>query len=128
VRLEEAGEVLPVPPIAAVPLTRPWFRGVTNIRGNLFSVVDFGAFQGGEPTLPTPDARLLLVAERYNTSAALLVTRMLGLRNLHQFEIRPAPVGRAWESVHYVDREGQIWRELSMNDLVYDNDFLQAGL
>jgi twitching motility protein PilI len=69
-----------------------------------------------------------LVAERYNTSAALLVTRMLGLRNLHQFEIRPAPVGRAWESVHYVDREGQIWRELSMNDLVYDNDFLQAGL
>ena len=26
--LAEAGEVMPVPPITPVPLTRPWFRGV----------------------------------------------------------------------------------------------------
>jgi len=128
VRLEEAGEVIPVPSIAPVPLTRPWFRGVANIRGNLYSVVDLAAFQGGELTPQTPDARLLLVAERYNTGAALLVSRMLGLRNLHQFQSRPGNGGRAWESGHYVDREGQLWRELTMNELVYHNDFLQAGL
>jgi twitching motility protein PilI len=128
VRLDEAGEVIPVPPIAAVPLTRPWFRGLANIRGNLFSVVDFAAFQGGEPTAHTPDARLLLVAERYNTSAALLVNRMLGLRNLQHFEPKPAKSEHTWESRRYVDREERVWRELSMNELVYNNDFLQAGL
>jgi twitching motility protein PilI len=128
VRLEEAGEVIPVPPVAPVPLTRPWFKGLANIRGNLFSVIDLSAFQGREPTPQTPDSRLLLVAERYNMSAALLVNRMLGLRNLQQFETRAAVAERAWERARFVDRDGQVWRELGMNELVYNNDFLQAGL
>ena len=43
IRLADAGEVIDVPPIVPVPLTQPWFLGVANIRGNLFSVVDFAA-------------------------------------------------------------------------------------
>jgi len=128
VKLEEAGEVIPVPPIAHVPLTRPWFRGLANIRGNLFSVIDLPAFQGREPTPMTPDARLLLVAERYNMSAALLVNRMLGLRNLQQFESQPGTNDRTWEGGRFVDRDGQVWHELSMNELVYNDEFLQAGV
>jgi twitching motility protein PilI len=128
VRLEEAGEVIPVPAIASVPLTRGWFRGLANIRGNLFSVIDLSAFQGGEPTPQTPDSRLLLVAERYHLNAALLVNRMLGLRNLQHFEPRPGEGERVWEAGRYADRDGQVWRELSMNELVYSEGFLQAGL
>ena len=45
VRLADAGEVLAVPPIAAVPLTQPWFLGIANIRGNLHGVVEFAAFR-----------------------------------------------------------------------------------
>ena len=128
VRLEEAGEVIPVPPVARVPLTRPWFRGLANIRGSLFSVIDLAAFQGGEPTAQTPDARLLLIAERYRMSAALLVSRMLGLRNLQLFQPQPGGRERAWESARYVDKAGQIWRELDMNELIYSDDFLQTGI
>jgi twitching motility protein PilI len=111
-----------------VPLTQPWFRGLANIRGNLFSVIDLAAFQGRDPTPQTPDARLLLVADHYNMSAALLVTRMLGLRNLQQFETRAAAPDRTWERGRFVDKDGRIWRELGMNELVYNEDFLQAGL
>jgi twitching motility protein PilI len=128
VRLEEAGEVIPVPPVAHVPLTQPWFRGLANIRGNLFSVIDLAAFQGREATPQTPDSRLLLVAERYNMSAALLVNRMLGLRNLKHFETHAGRAERAWDRGQYVDKDGQVWRELGMNELVYNEDFLQAGL
>ena len=128
VKLEEAGEVIPVPPIARVPLTKPWFRGLANIRGNLFSVIDLAAFQGREATPATPDARLLLVADRYNMSAALLVNRMLGLRKLQQFESQPGRGEQAWESARFVDRDGRLWRELNMNELVYDGEFLQAGV
>jgi twitching motility protein PilI len=128
VRLEEAGEVMPVPAIARVPLTRGWFRGLANIRGNLFSVIDLSAFQGGEPTPHTPDSRLLLVAERYNLNAALMVNRMLGLRNLQHFEPHAAAEAeRPWEAGRYTGRDGQVWRELSMNALVYSEGFLQAG-
>ncbi|MBX6394019.1 MAG: chemotaxis protein CheW, partial [Burkholderiales bacterium] len=38
-RLNEVGEVIPPPAITPVPLTRHWFRGLTNIRGNLYTVV-----------------------------------------------------------------------------------------
>jgi twitching motility protein PilI len=128
VRLDEAGEVIPVPAIAAVPLTRPWFRGLANIRGNLFNVVDVSAFQGGESTPMTPDARLLLVGERFQMNAALLVNRMLGLRNAQQFTAAATDGRRPWESARYTDREGQVWRELSISELVYNEEFLQAGL
>ena len=44
IELAEAGEILPPPPLSTVPLTRPWFRGLANVRGTLYGVVDFAAF------------------------------------------------------------------------------------
>ncbi|MCL4799589.1 MAG: chemotaxis protein CheW [Burkholderiales bacterium] len=127
-RLEEAGEVMPVPPIAPVPLTRGWYRGLTNIRGNLYGVVDLAAFQGGGETTVTPDSRLILVAERFNMASALLVSRMLGLRNIQVLERQEEQTACAWERGCYRDGEGRLWHELGMSELVYHNDFLQAGL
>ena len=54
--LEEAGEVLPLPQVTSVPLTKPWFLGLANIRGNLHSVIDLSLFIGGEPTPRRADA------------------------------------------------------------------------
>ncbi len=127
IRLEEAGEVIPPPAIAPVPLTRPWFRGLTNIRGNLYTVVDLASFHGGEPTPQTADTRLLLVGERYGINTALLVHRMLGLRHVQQLELQSEDGERPWEAARYVDREGKLWRELEMSALVYHNDFLQSA-
>src|SRR5439155_17703305 len=81
VDLMEAGEVIPVPPIAPVPLAQTWFRGVANVRGNLYSVTDFSAFVGAKPVPISQQARLLLVAERFRAGAALLVERAPGWRN-----------------------------------------------
>ena len=52
VALHQVSEVIPVPPTVPVPLTQPWFRGVANVRGNLYSMVDFSAFQGGDADRP----------------------------------------------------------------------------
>ena len=54
--------------------------------------------------------------------------RMLGLRNVQQFEPEATPGERAWERARFKDKDGQLWRELGMNELVYNGDFLQAGL
>ena len=126
-RLNEVGEVIPPPAITPGPLTRHWFRGLTNIRGNLYTVVDFSAFLGGEPTPNTADTRLLLVGERYGVNTALLVHRMLGIRHIEQFQQQHSGGERPWEVAHYVDQEGRLWRELEMSALVYHNDFLQSA-
>jgi twitching motility protein PilI len=129
VRLDEAGEVIPMPTLARVPLTRDWFRGLVNLRGNLYSVIDLAQFGRGEPTTEGADVRLLLVADRFHMSAALLVSRMLGLKNMQAFTPQPAqPDDPPWCAGRYADDEGRLWRELSVGDLVYHHDFLEAGV
>jgi twitching motility protein PilI len=130
VDLTDAGEVIPVPAITPVPLTRPWFKGVASIRGNLVSVVDFAAFVGGGATAPGEQARLLLFSERFRLGSALLVERSLGLRNPEQ--LRPSSAGDAahgpWIKAEYDDAQGAHWRELDVAQLVQDAEFLGVGV
>ena len=127
VDLAEAGEVLPVPAITPVPLMRPWFRGLANIRGNLYSVIDFSAFLGRRP-VPTGDpSRLLLVAERFRLGAALLVNRSLGLRNAGQLQQTEGTPDR-WARARYEDTDGRQWKELDLAQLAQHPDFLAVGI
>ena len=89
VSLTDSGEIVSLPPLTGVPLTRPWFVGIANIRGKLYSVVDFSAFQGREATPQNTSSRLLLIGARHGSNAALLVTKMLGLRNAEDLTAVP---------------------------------------
>jgi twitching motility protein PilI len=126
--LEDSGEVIPVPEVSAVPLTKPWFCGLTNIRGNLFSVVDFAAFQGEEPTPRTVDSRLLLIGERFNVNSALLVNRMMGLRNVNRMQAEDQAPAHPWINAQFKDTDGRVWKELNVRELVEHPDFLQIGV
>jgi twitching motility protein PilI len=127
VDLVEAGEVLPVPPITAVPLTRAWFRGVANVRGNLYSVVDFAAFLGAGVSAGGEQARLLLLGERFRSAAALLIDRSLGLRNPAQLQAAGGEPG-PWARARYADAEGRQWKELDLPQLAQHPDFLSVGI
>ena len=129
VDLQEASEMIPVPAITPVPLTKPWFRGVSNIRGNLYTVVDLTAFVGGSATAPGDQARLLLVGERFRMATALLVERSLGLRNPEQFrQVGADAQAAAWTRKEYEDPEGRQWKELDLPQLVQHPEFLSVSL
>jgi twitching motility protein PilI len=127
VDLREAGEVIPVPPITPLPLMRPWFKGLANIRGNLYSVVDFPAFLGRTPVAAGDQARLLLLGERFRLGAALLVDRSLGLKNPLQLDRRNTEPGH-WFRAQYADAEGRLWKELDLPQLAQHPDFLGVGV
>lgn len=129
VDLTDVSEVLPVPPIVEVPLTRRWFRGVTNIRGNLFSVVDLPGFMGGDAVPTGLGCRLLLIHSRHIMNSALLVNRMLGLRSLDEMqESGSVDSEQPWCGVTWKDKEGREWRELRIAELVQQAPFLQVGI
>jgi twitching motility protein PilI len=128
VDLADAGEVLPVPVITPVPLTKGWFRGMANIRGNLYSVVDFAAFLGSQPVAQTEQSRLLLLGDRFRIGSALLVDRSLGLRNPAQLKAQARPdSAQPWLKAGYTDEEGRTWLELDVPQLVLQQEFLTVG-
>lgn len=129
VDLYDSGEIVQAPQLAPVPLTRPWFAGIANIRGNLHAVTDFSVFRGGSQTPQNANARLLLIGVKYGANAALLVSRMLGLKNPDDFTAEPRDVlAPAWEAQRFADTQGKIWRKLSVRELLADHDFMNIGV
>ena len=128
VSLHQVSEVVPVPPTVVVPLTHSWFRGVANVRGNLYSMIDFSAFQGGEPIAAGMERRVILVSERLVGGAGLLVSRMLGLRNPEQFTPAAKPANAPpWMGAAFTDSGGTRWLELDRPALVREQRFLEVG-
>lgn len=130
IRLADAGEVVTLPEIAPVPLTQPWYLGVANIRGNLYSVVDFARYQGrGEPAAGA-QARLVLFGPRAGEiNAGLVVSRVLGLRNVSELAPAAPPQGApAWYGQRWMDGDGHAWQEIDLAILAKDSTFLQVGL
>ena len=128
VALHQVNEVIPVPPTVVVPLTHTWFRGVANIRGNLYGMLDFSAFQGGEAISSGMERRVILVSDRLVGGSGLLVSRMLGLRNPEQFTAAPRPTDApAWVGGVFTDAGGSRWLELDLSALVREPRFLEVG-
>jgi twitching motility protein PilI len=128
VALHQVSEVVPVPAMVPVPLTHSWFRGVANVRGNLYSMVDFSAFQGGDPISPGMERRVILVSDRLVAGAGLVVSRMLGLRNPEQFNTAAKPANApAWVAGAYTDAGGTRWLELDLPALTREQRFLEVG-
>lgn len=127
VDLADAGEVLPVPAITPVPLAKAWFKGMANIRGNLYSVVDFPAFLGLPGVAVAEQSRLLLIGERFRMGSALLVDRSLGLRNPAQLKVRAKRAGAPWIKGEYEDQDGRGWKELDLPQLVQQPEFLAVA-
>ena len=53
-------EILPDKEIQNIPWTTDWVRGVTNVRGEIYTVVDFAAFLGLPPVVSIRRSTLFL--------------------------------------------------------------------
>jgi len=125
----EVSEVIPIPKLARVPLTQPWFLGLANVRGNLYGITDLGVYLGGDPTPFNLKSRILLVSPGNKLYGGFIVNSMLGIRNLSEFT--PVKSGKKklpkGISRQFNDTEGRLWRELSLSELIQDEKFLQIA-
>ncbi len=116
--MSDISEVLSPQTMVDVPMSQPWIKGVSNVRGSLYCVTDTAAYLGLGAVSGTIDNRLLLVAERYSFNAALLVDKVLGLRDASDWIT----------GLHeYTDEQGVVWRKLDIADLLGQANFLQIG-
>src|SRR6185312_8921736 len=100
------------------PLTKAWFLGLANIRGNLYSVIDFAVFLGEARIALTSLSRLVLLSARGGESAGIVVERVLGLRNLAQFSPQAAGAAApAWQVAAWRDAYGVVFSEIDLGML-----------
>ncbi len=121
VEMADISEVLPLPQLTGVPQCKAWFRGVTNVRGNLYCVADMAAYQGKGEASADISSRVLLVSGRHAFNAALLVDRVLGLRDARTWQ-------QVEEQVEYRDQQGDLWRKLDIVGLLRQAEFLQVAI
>ncbi len=129
--LTQAGEIYPWQAVQTVPYAQAWFLGVANIRGNLLGVIDLPLLLG-QPVERTQqslgESSLLVINPALQVNAALVVDRLLGLRNADSLQYAPqdgsAPAD-GWQ--RYQDTQGQVWVELNLQTLVQLPEFLRVS-
>lgn len=122
VDMPDISEVLPVPQLTLVPLTKSWYCGVANVRGSLYSIVDLGAYMDDEATQREAHNRVLLLGQRFAFNTGLLVSRVLGLRNTQDWQQQ-----KINGELRLQDANGQIWRKLDITQMLSQPEFLQIG-
>ncbi len=133
--LADAGEILAVPDITPVPLTKNWYRGLANVRGNLIGVVDLSLFTGGPVTPIDKESRVLAFATESRFSVGILVSRMLGLRSAADLTVvdatnaAPPTAGpfAPWVRSHLLDAHKVVWQELDLMALTSDERFVDIA-
>ena len=114
----EAGELSS---IRSLPLLPSWLPGITNIRGNIVSVVDLGDFLGCSQPLSSKTQPFLMVSNE-SLELAITVERILRTRILYQREHNnPENVGDTpfdpFLSGHAWYKQDENWHSIAWFDL-----------
>lgn len=128
--LDEITEVLPCPNYAPVPGTKPWVKGVANVRGNLITIIDLAEYFGKEPVFLDEVARLMVVNVP-GLNSGLLVHEVLGLRHFDEEAERQHLPGLDDPVMVHVKgaflRDEVLWGEFDMKSLAESATFLHVA-
>lgn len=133
--LGQSGEIFPVTTVHSVPYAKEWFRGVINIRGGLYGVVDLAAFlqhdaaiERRDPAAQEPSVVTLNAALEVN--CALQVDTLAGLRGPEAFaSFEPPPAGSpGYFGNHFIDTQGVRWQEINLRTLSLSAPFLSISV
>ena len=130
--MEQVREILTDPQVSRVPGSKPWVKGLANVRGRLVTVVDLPHFLNmdrgglGRHTM----ARALFV-EQGDLSVGLLVDEVFGARQFPEDDrvselgdtadpLRPYAVGRMLSNA-------DAWVVLDIQRVLADPNFLNAA-
>lgn len=127
VDLEAVDEISPALAWTPLPGAAAWFVGLANLRGDLLTLVDLGAWLLDTPADVDGD---LLILRRGAVATALRVDDVVGIRAFEESrrrEAAPLP-GRAasLQEAAWADDE-TLWHELALPALMEDPAFLEAG-
>ena len=123
--LQEITETLPMAEIQPVPLVKPWFLGMSNVRGVLYAINDLAQMLENKFTIKSSNTRLLLIGEDISANVAFLADRLIGLRSLSTLKKRDEQEKDSvcMKPETYEDAEKRVWHMLDCDMLVHSKEF-----
>jgi len=130
-KLGEVIEILELPAMSRVPLTRPWVLGMANVRGNLLPVIDVQGMLSGTMTRHTARTRVL-VFDYDGLYSGLVVDEVLGLKHFtdSEYSDEPSTVGSFLQpfTERAFRRGDRVWSILSLYALADAPLFMEAAV
>ncbi|QKT05049.1 chemotaxis protein CheW [Ectothiorhodospiraceae bacterium 2226] len=129
--LDEVREILRPPSLTRVPGTKPWVKGIANVRGNLLPVVDLSDYLGVAAG-PSGRRTRVLVAQEGELTVGLIVSEVSGLRHFfadtHTPAIPPVAIGLQGLLRGSYALEDELWPVFSLHRLAASQSFREVAL
>jgi twitching motility protein PilI len=132
--LSQSGEIVPLAHVQPVPYAVDWFKGVVNIRGGLFGVVDLAHFmstESGQSFLApvSSEPSVVTLNSALDVNCALQVDVLSGLRGADAFSQShgPAEGSPAFFGNVFIDSAGDAWQEINLRILSQFPKFLSIS-
>lgn len=128
-QMNEIAEILPPPSTIRVPGVQGWVKGLANVRGTLMPVLDMNAFLKA-PFIESASERRILVINKQNVVAGLLVEEVFGLRRFKpdmKVDEMSSDVGvlEPYIDGSFTDDQAR-WNIFSIEKLVEHDQFLKV--
>jgi twitching motility protein PilI len=132
--LGQSGEIFPVANLQPVPYSKEWFRGVLNIRGGLYGVVDLAGFvahstESARNESIGTEASVVTLNPLLEVNCALQVDSLAGLRGADAFasSTRAPADAPGYFGNCFVDTAGVTWQEIDLRTLSLTPQFLSIS-
>ena len=125
VDLLEISETLVMTDIQPIPLVKPWFLGISNVRGTIYAVNDLVQLLDGSPTKLSSNTRMLLINGKITANVGFLVDRLIGLRSTETLKLlKPSTEDSiCFSADRYEDDEKKLWYVFDCKKLVSSRVF-----
>ncbi len=124
VNLLDITETLVVAEIEPIPLVKPWFLGMTNVRGVLYAINDLAQLLDNQASEISSNTRMLLISDDVSSNIGFLVDRLVGLRNFEEMKQKKKTEETiCFKPERYEDEEGNLWYVLDCERLVSSKEF-----
>lgn len=125
VDLLEISETLSMVDILPIPLVKPWFLGLSNIRGVLYAINDVVRLLDDKPTEISSNTRMLLINKKIISNVGFVVDKLIGLRSAESLKALDDSTEDSicFASARYEDEEKRLWTVLDCKKLVSSRVF-----
>ncbi len=126
--IADVSEVLAVDAITSIPRSPTWLVGISNVRGNLITLLDIHEFVFGEPMQDKYDTKRMLLIKQESHYYGLIIDSIIGMKSFDADQgIDEVPVSFDYDHIDHISAfysSGEEWfAALSIQSLLADERF-----